>query len=88
MHVTCFSISGFESLAACIEKWNLTTHVIDQAGQMPRVCLPSILSLVERALGKRIQMLAVKPRPAKQVGICFIVGIGTIDNLDATCKMM
>ena len=55
-----------------INQLNLKSTLIDFCGDYVNTCLPSIISLLYKALGQRVVLIAAKPLPDAKVNIYFM----------------
>ncbi|XP_077988823.1 nucleolar protein 6-like [Glandiceps talaboti] len=56
-----FHLSGLSQLKLCATKFNVDDRLVDYGGDYISAVLPSICELIEKALGKRVKLMAVKP---------------------------
>jgi len=55
-----------------VSQLNLKSTLIDFCGDYVNTCLPSIISLLYKALGQRVALIAAKPLPDAKVNIYFM----------------
>jgi len=63
-------LSRFSTVCSeVIVKLKLESKLLDLCGDYVNTCLPSIISLLYKALGPRVTLIAAKPLPAATVNL-------------------
>ncbi|KAK2159738.1 hypothetical protein LSH36_147g04014 [Paralvinella palmiformis] len=65
----CFHVKTSDRLLKCAKHLSVDSHSIDVCGITTVACLPKLIELLYKALGKRIQLLGLKLTPPDQWNI-------------------
>jgi len=73
MHVVVARILRLSTIHSdIIGQLNLESALVDFCGDYINACLPSIISLLYKALGQRVALVAAKPLPDARVNISVV----------------
>ncbi|XP_013410468.1 nucleolar protein 6 [Lingula anatina] len=64
-----FHLTHIENLKKTVASFCLEDQLLDRGGNYVSACLPSLLQLLEKALGKRVELVTQKPAQASQWSI-------------------